>query len=125
MATDDLLLRYSHNVVEHLGLKLYQNRPTRVIAEIVSNSWDADAERVRVNTAMGDAARWVAVLDDGCGMSREDLVSSFLVIGRGRRRKATDVSANKRPLMGAERNRQAGAVRDCGDGGRGYVYDSG
>ena len=93
MPIDDLLLRYSHNVVEHLGLKLYQNQPTRVIAEIVSNSWDADAAHVQVNMVMGDSDRWVAVLDDGCGMSREDLASSYLVIGRGRRRRATETSA--------------------------------
>ena len=100
MTTTDLLLRYSHNVVEHLGLKLYQNRPTRVIAEIVSNSWDADARRVQVNTSMGASSRWVAVLDDGCGMSRDDLASSYLVIGRGRRRKANDRSRGGRRLMG-------------------------
>ena len=32
---DDLVLTYSHNIVEHLGLKLYQNKPTNVIAEML------------------------------------------------------------------------------------------
>ena len=36
-----LELRFSHNIIEHLGLKLYQNKPTNVLAELVSNSWDA------------------------------------------------------------------------------------
>lgn len=43
---EKLKLRYSHNIIEHLGLKLYQNKPTNVIAELISNSWDADAQNV-------------------------------------------------------------------------------
>ena len=66
----ELLLRYSHNIVEHLGLKLYQNKPTRVIAELVSNSWDADASAVSVNMSMNEVGRWVGVLDNGQGMTR-------------------------------------------------------
>jgi hypothetical protein len=97
---DDLLLKYSHNVVEHLGLKLYQNRPTRVIAEIVSNAWDADAKHVQVNMSMGGVDRWIAVLDDGHGMTRKDLASSYLIIGLGRRVKADDRSRSGRRLMG-------------------------
>lgn len=38
----DFSIRYSHNIIEHLGLKLYQNKPTNVIAEFISNSWDAE-----------------------------------------------------------------------------------
>ncbi len=45
-ATTPLVLRFSHNIIEHLGLKLYQNRPTNVVAELVSNSWDAGASNV-------------------------------------------------------------------------------
>lgn len=41
---EELVLRFSHNVLEHLGLKLYQNKPTNVLAELVSNSWDAYAK---------------------------------------------------------------------------------
>ena len=100
LTSEPLILRYSHNVVEHLGLKLYQNRPTRVIAEIVSNAWDADACDVRVNTSMGARNRWVAVRDDGRGMTREDLASSYLVIGHRRRSRPSDTSRGGRPLMG-------------------------
>ena len=42
-------MKISHNIVEHLGLKLYQNKPTNVIAELVSNSWDANANRLNIN----------------------------------------------------------------------------
>ncbi|HEY7449013.1 MAG TPA: ATP-binding protein [Vicinamibacterales bacterium] len=98
---DDLLLRFSHNVVEHLGLKLYQNKPTNVIAEIVSNSWDADATRVEVNMSMDAANRWVAVHDNGHGMTREELASPYLIIGLPRRTKADETSRGRhRRLMG-------------------------
>ena len=61
--TEDLVLRYSHNIVEHLGLKLYQNKPTNVIAEIISNSWDADAARVAWHTPGGKAWETAPVME--------------------------------------------------------------
>lgn len=97
---EDLVLRFSHNVVEHLGLKLYQNRPTNVIAELVSNSWDADATRVEVNMSMEGADRWVAVHDDGIGMTRVELATAYLIIGLPRRSKADEKSRGQRRLMG-------------------------
>jgi Histidine kinase-, DNA gyrase B-, and HSP90-like ATPase len=96
----DLLLKYSNNVVEHLGLKLYQNKPTRVIAELVANSWDADSAHVHVNLSFETEARWVAVLDDGNGMTRHELATSYLIIGRARRKNAIDRSRGGRRLMG-------------------------
>lgn len=41
-------MKISHNVIEHLGLKLYQNKPTNVIAELISNAWDANAKHLRL-----------------------------------------------------------------------------
>ncbi len=69
---EKLLLRFDHNVIEHLGLKLYQNRPTSVIAELVSNGWDADAEKVWIDLNFNPTAsdkNYVAVSDSGTGMS--------------------------------------------------------
>lgn len=99
-ASDDLELRFSHNVVEHLGLKLYQNKPTNVIAEVVSNSWDADAKTVCVNTNMSGTEKWIAVHDDGQGMSYEELATSYLIIGLARRSRVDDKSRGGRRLMG-------------------------
>jgi hypothetical protein len=98
----DFVLKFDNNVVEHLGLKLYQNKPTRVIAEIVSNSWDADAREVLVNLGMQEVDpnnRWIAVIDDGHGMNREDLRDSFLVIGRHKAVPRQGM-AGRRPIMG-------------------------
>lgn len=81
----DLRLRYSHHVIEHLGLKLYQNRPTNVVAELVSNGWDAEASKVWINlrTSLADrGSRFIAVGDTGKGMTLNDLALSYLVIGK-------------------------------------------
>ena len=37
----------SLNVLNHLGLNLYSNTPA-VLAEVIANSWDADATQVDV-----------------------------------------------------------------------------
>lgn len=89
---EELLLRFDHNVIEHLGLKLYQNRPTSVIAELVSNGWDADAEDVWVDLnfdATDTGKNYVAVSDNGIGMSFEDIRDRYLVIGKPKRSEDT------------------------------------
>jgi hypothetical protein len=86
---DAYVLRFSHNIIEHLGLKLYQNKPTNVIAELVSNSWDADSEAVWVhlyNNAAGGPES-IMVADNGLGMSADELRSKYLVVGKPKRPK--------------------------------------
>ncbi|PPC77910.1 ATP-binding protein [Pokkaliibacter plantistimulans] len=93
-----LELKYSHNIIEHLGLKLYQNRPTNVLAELVSNSWDADAQHVWIDLN----STHVAVSDDGSGMTRQELADNYLVIGKKKRteKNLTEMTGKKRKLMG-------------------------
>lgn len=99
-----LELRFSHNIIEHLGLKLYQNKPTNVLAELVSNSWDADAKHVWVtlrNAEDGTPAS-IAVADDGEGMNKADLANKYLIVGKPKRKKSTpnETSLGGRVLMG-------------------------
>lgn len=88
METKAFKLEFSNRVIEHLGIKLYQNKPTNVIAEFLSNSWDADAKKVNIelkaSPAGGDSPE-VIITDNGRGMSRDDLTDEFLIIGRNRR----------------------------------------
>ncbi len=86
-----LTLRFAHNVIEHLGLKLYQNKPTNVLAELVSNSWDAMAPNVFIDldTSENGMPTAISVFDDGRGMSKEDLVTSYLVVGQPKPRPST------------------------------------
>lgn len=95
-------LDFSNRVIEHLGIKLYQNRPTNVVAEFVSNSWDADAEKVTIDLkATGaDVLPSIVITDNGRGMTRQELIRDFLVIGRNRRTSPADKTNSGRSPMG-------------------------
>ena len=45
MANKSYKMTISLNVLNHLGINLYSNIPA-VLAEVVANAWDADAETV-------------------------------------------------------------------------------
>jgi hypothetical protein len=84
-------LRFAHNVIEHLGHRLYQNRPTNVLAELVSNAWDADAAHVWISLEPGDTGpKSIAVADDGIGMNDPALRQEYLVVGRPKRGDSAD-----------------------------------
>lgn len=95
-------LDFSNRVIEHLGIKLYQNRPTNVIAEFISNSWDADAKKVTIDLKANTehSSPEIVITDNGRGMTRQELVDDFLVIGRNRRSSPSDKTAEGRKPMG-------------------------
>jgi len=80
----------SLNVLNHLGLNLYSTIPA-VLTEAVANAWDAGATNVDVSWesegtggALGKISR-IEILDDGTGMTREDVRSRYLTVGYRRR----------------------------------------
>ncbi len=104
---DELVLTFAGNVVKHLGVQMYAGRPVPAIAELVSNSWDADAKIVDVRVPLGSA--WnpinedhiIEVEDDGRGMTWEMVRDSYLDVGRDRREaEKTDRSKGGRLLQG-------------------------
>ena len=51
-------------------IQVYQNKPTNVLAELVSNSWDAEANKVWIHlrtNGVGEPSS-IIVADDGVGM---------------------------------------------------------
>lgn len=76
------VINFDKNTIDHLGIKLYSSFPP-VIAELISNAYDADAENVSVKIDYTDKS--VTICDDGNGMTHDELNNSFLVIGRNRR----------------------------------------
>lgn len=70
-------LKFSNNIIEHLGVKLYQNKVTKVISEYIANGWDAGANIVNIFVDNN----YIAVIDNGSGMGCEDIQNKFLVIG--------------------------------------------
>lgn len=89
-------LKISLNVLEHLGLNLYSNMPA-VLAETVANAWDADASTVEV-TWNEDGT--IVIQDDGIGMTLEDIVDRFLIVGYSRRHKQPGLTKKSRRPMG-------------------------
>ena len=72
----------SLNVLNHMGLNLYSNTPA-VLAEVIANSWDADATSVDVQFDVDN--KTITVTDDGCGMSLEDVNGKYLYVGYQKR----------------------------------------
>ncbi len=60
---------------------MYSHLPNAV-AELIANSYDADASTVKV--VLGSDAS-ISVIDDGHGMSRDEVADKYLHIGRNRR----------------------------------------
>lgn len=87
-------------IIDHLGLKMYQS-PVAAIAEIVSNTWDADASKVKIvlpSTLSKNAE--ITVTDNGIGMTFEECRDKYLSVGRCRRENPDDRSPGGRPLLG-------------------------
>ena len=83
MENDGFKIKFDKNTIDHLGIKLYSKFPP-VVAELISNSYDADAENVIMK--IDYINKVVTVCDDGIGMNHEELNENFLKIGRNRRK---------------------------------------
>src|SRR5262245_20112420 len=108
-------LRISRLTVDKLGVKLY-DKVSAVVAELVANCYDADAENVRVQLPLstllarrndgGNGANGkdynIEVIDDGHGMTPQEAIDFYLKVGRDRRRTpGGSLSRRKRrPVMG-------------------------
>ena len=99
MDRNSFQMRFDKNTIDHLGIKLYSSFPP-VIVEMVSNSYDADAENVEI--LIDYERKEVLIRDDGNGMNHDELNNSYLIIGRNRRTAdKTDLSPRKnRPVTG-------------------------
>lgn len=83
MKNNGFKIKFDKNTIDHLGIKLYSSFPP-VIAELISNSYDADAKNVEIKINYDE--KIVTVSDDGTGMTHDELNQNFLVIGRNRRK---------------------------------------
>ncbi|MYD91592.1 MAG: ATP-binding protein [Caldilineaceae bacterium SB0662_bin_9] len=92
------VMRISRMTVDKLGVRLY-DRVSAVVAELIANAYDADAENVvvrvplatllaRKNRTTGkveDHCHIIEVKDDGHGMTPEEANAYFLRVGKDRR----------------------------------------
>jgi hypothetical protein len=112
---DGYTMRMSRLTVDKLGVKLY-DKASAVVAELIANSYDADAENVTVQLPIGtplakkneagdiaDAGYSVVVGDDGHGMTPAEAQRYFLSVGSDRRTRTGDGAKSrgkKRSVMG-------------------------
>ena len=112
--SNEYVMRISRLTVDKLGVKLY-DKVSAVIAELIANSYDADAKEVTVSAPMGqylaskaggslsDKGLTIEVVDDGAGMTPDQMQEFFLVVGAERRadpRRGSTSSRYGRKVMG-------------------------
>ncbi len=109
-------IKISKRVLKHLGIQLYDTIPA-VLAEFISNSYDADATRIDINVYNNqgqiddaifgkylasrdgqDKGYIIEIKDNGHGMTPQEIDSDFLLLGRDRRRN-TKKSRNENRLV--------------------------
>ena len=93
---DQFTFNISLAVLNSLGRNLYRNFIT-ILGEAISNSWDADANNVRITIDKEKSE--MIVVDDGEGMSSSDFRNKFLRIGYSKRAKRSN-SQKGRPYIG-------------------------
>jgi len=81
---DKLVLKFDPHTIEHLGISLYSKLPS-VLAELISNSWDADSDDAIINFIDNDGGKEIEYFDTGVGMTFDELNEKYLLIGRNRR----------------------------------------
>jgi len=100
--------------IDKLGVKLYDS-VSAVVAELIANSYDADARDVRVslplNTELAhrvhgkveDRGHQIQIVDDGHGMAPEEAIEHYLKVGKDRRAAGGSGAYSRelrRPVMG-------------------------
>jgi hypothetical protein len=96
MKKEPLILEFDNKTIKHLGISLYSSLPP-VIAEMVANSFDANAKNVTIY--INDTpTKSIIITDDGDGMTYEDLRTKYLEIGRDKRAEQLKLNFGRQPI---------------------------
>ena len=86
-------MSFDPHTIEHLGVKMYSVLPN-AIAELIANAYDAEAKVVEIELKDDERGKSISVIDDGVGMTFEEVNDKFLRIGRKRRNEDNGISPN-------------------------------
>lgn len=104
----------SRTTIDKLGIKLY-DKVSAVVAELIANAYDADAEEVVVEAPLGiylaskaggeitDLGHEIRIRDDGHGMTPKEVQDFYLQVGKDRRANpnwGAESREKHRPVMG-------------------------
>ncbi len=107
-------MKIERTIVDKLGLQMY-DKASAVVAELIANSYDADAEGVTVKIPLGKALAVrkdgkleqkgyvIEVQDNGHGMTPKEADELYLKVGPDRRKnpkQGAQSREKKRPVMG-------------------------
>jgi uncharacterized FlaG/YvyC family protein len=84
-------------LLDHFGIAMYNTVP-KAIAELCANGYDADASSVEITYTKN----LISIVDDGAGMSQQDLAEHYLRLGRDRREEndGGEITAEGRAVIG-------------------------
>lgn len=95
-----IYFNFSYFALKLLGKGLYSNHWT-AISELVANGLDAQANCVKIYINMIDKEHsTIEIMDDGTGMSYEDLANKYVLIGKDKRTDDTVDEKLKNQFMG-------------------------
>ena len=129
-------MRISRLTIDKLGIQMY-DRVSAVLAELIANAYDADAENVKVTLPVGrflarkegahviDEGFEIIIEDDGSGMTAQQVNDYYLNVGYNRRSRGEQTPGRGRRVMGpnavalwlaiaGELGLSAGLLRPCG-----------
>ena len=94
-------MRISRLTIDKLGIQMY-DRVSAVLAELIANAYDADAEHVKITLPFGqylarkvegeivDQGFEIVIEDDGSGMTAHEVNEYYLNVGYNRRAKRSE-----------------------------------
>ena len=105
-------MRISRLTIDKLGIQMY-DRVSAVLAELIANAYDADAEHVKITLPFGtylaqrragqveDQGYEIVIEDDGGGMTAEEVNDYYLNVGYNRRVGRSELTPkHQRRVMG-------------------------
>ncbi|NMT35300.1 sensor histidine kinase [Stenotrophomonas maltophilia] len=95
---EDLKFRFSTSILHRLGEELVPNLD-QAIVELIRNAYDADASRCAIELhEIQKVGGSIRVVDNGTGMSLDDIREGWLLLGGSRKRSSNRTIAGRLPV---------------------------